>query len=117
MQAEGLERAENVLRGPGHRARDIDVLDAHQPFAAGGARVEPARERGDERTEMQGPGGRGREAALVLPLPWERAGERVIHESNSAATSGSCSRFTNHLRPLPVCSARHATTFSAARRA
>ena len=39
--------------------------DAHQPAAAGGARIEPARQRGHQRAEMQRSGGRGREPADV----------------------------------------------------
>lgn len=48
VQVEGGERGEDLLRGAGHRARAVDVLDAHQPVARVGTCVEPARERADQ---------------------------------------------------------------------
>ena len=41
--------------------RRIDVVDAKQPLTAGGVCIKPRRECGHERTEMQRPGGCGRE--------------------------------------------------------
>ena len=55
------------LVGAADAARGVDVLDAHQPLAAMGPRIEPAGQRGDQRTSVQGPGGRGREPPPVAP--------------------------------------------------
>src|SRR6185503_10012657 len=60
-----LERVQDLRRRARQVARRVEILDAHQPAAARRARVEPARERGNERPEMQRTGGRGREPADV----------------------------------------------------
>ena len=65
FQAQGLQRLQHLIGRAGLDARRIEVFDAHQPATASGARVEPARERGDQRTEVQRPRGRGREPADV----------------------------------------------------
>ncbi len=65
LEAMGFEGGANVGTDMAAAARRVDVLDAQQPFAAGGAGVAAARQRGDERAEMQRPGRRGREAAAV----------------------------------------------------
>ena len=43
----------------------VEVFHPQQPASAGAAAVEPARQRGDQRTEMQRAGGRGRETTDV----------------------------------------------------
>ena len=50
---------------PGCTRGAVEVLDAQQPAAAVLAGIEVAAERGNQRTEMQRPGGRGGEAADV----------------------------------------------------
>jgi hypothetical protein len=64
MQAEGVQRGQLRSAAPGI-ARAIDVLDAHEPFAVGVPGQQPAAESGQQRTEMQRPGGRGRETAAI----------------------------------------------------
>ena len=49
----------------GLNARRVQVLDAHEPAAAGRPGIEPARERRDQGAEVQRAGGRGREPADV----------------------------------------------------
>ena len=39
LQAVGLEGAQDIVSRTGHLARRVDVVDAHQPFAAAGAGV------------------------------------------------------------------------------
>ena len=50
-----------------------DDPDPHQPFAAGLARQQPAAERGQHRTGMQRPGGRGGEATTMSRMCGHRA--------------------------------------------
>ena len=64
-EAVALQRGEDAGLGAGAGARRVDVLDADQPLAAGDARVAAARERCDQRAEMQCAGGRRREAAAA----------------------------------------------------
>jgi hypothetical protein len=59
-------------------ARHVDVLDAQQPFAAGGARVGVARDGSDERAEMQRSGGGGREAPDVALREAQRRGTATL---------------------------------------
>ncbi len=75
------QRGHDVALGPGARARDVDVLDANQPLATRGARVGTARERRDQRAEMQRAGGGGSEASAVR----ERARGRFAHRSAGVA--------------------------------
>jgi len=56
-----LEGGEDAGVRTGNRAGLVQVLDAHEPAAARRARVAAARDRGDERTEVQRSGGRGGE--------------------------------------------------------
>ncbi len=65
LQAEGVQGGKDRRAEPGHLARRIEVLDAHQPFAARLARQQPAAERGDQRAEVQVAGGRGGESSAV----------------------------------------------------
>ena len=60
-----LERSEDRGVGAALRARQIDVLDADQPLPAGGPCIAIARDRRDERAEVQRSGGRGCVAAAV----------------------------------------------------
>src|SRR5262249_49088246 len=52
-EAVRIERGKNALGGRFATARLVDVLDAHEPFPAGRGRVAIARERRDERAEVQ----------------------------------------------------------------
>ncbi len=65
FEAVRLERPENRPGGSGCFARRVQVLHAHEPLAAARARIETAADRRNERTEMQRPGGRGREAPAI----------------------------------------------------
>ena len=65
LEAEGLERAKHLIRAPRHHARRIEIFDSQQPVRAVCARIEIAADRGEQRAEMQGTGGRGREAASL----------------------------------------------------
>ena len=51
--------------GAGHAAGRVHIFDAHDPGAAVGPSVEPARQRSDQRARMQRSGGRGRKAPAV----------------------------------------------------
>ena len=66
LEAESIQRAQDGIGGTRHRARPINVLDAHQPFAAMCPRIEITADGGDKRTEMQRPGRRRRKAAAIL---------------------------------------------------
>lgn len=48
---------ENGARGTGDFAPAVDILHAHDPFAAGCAGEQPSAKRGDHRAEMQASGG------------------------------------------------------------
>ena len=48
VEPQARERAQDRLVGARHAARAVQVLDAHAPAAARGARIQPARQRGDE---------------------------------------------------------------------
>ena len=89
--------------GAGHAARRVDVLDAHQPAPAVRARVEPARQRGDQRAGVQRPGGRRREAAAV----GARLASVAISRSRPACRSSSARarRRAVELLPATSCSA------------
>src|SRR5262249_54154417 len=65
LETVSFQRAQNVRGGGLAAARLVHVLDAHQPLPAGRGRVAIARERRDERAEVQRTGRRGREAAAV----------------------------------------------------
>ncbi len=58
-----LERRQDRALRARPRAREVDVLDAHEPLAVRGPGVAIARDGGDQRAEMQRSGGRRREAA------------------------------------------------------
>ena len=60
----GPRTIERVARA-GRLARPVEILHANAPLPAASARFEIAADRGDERAEMQRPGGRGREAAPI----------------------------------------------------
>ena len=67
---EPLERARELFAAFDAELRaelpaGVEVFDAHEPASARRSRVQPARCRGDERTEVQRSGGRGREPAGV----------------------------------------------------
>ena len=65
LEAETGQRADDDIGSAGDAALRIDVLDTQQPLPAVGARVEIAADGGDQRTEMQRPSRRRREAAAV----------------------------------------------------
>ena len=48
LEAESIQRAQDGIGGTRHRARPINVLDAHQPFAAMCPRIEITADGGDE---------------------------------------------------------------------
>ena len=48
LEAESVQRAQDGIGGTRHRARPINVLDAHQPFAAMCPRIEITADGGDE---------------------------------------------------------------------
>jgi len=65
----GLELLIPLADDPsGAAARLVDVFHADQPRARGGQRIAVARERRDERTEVERTGGRRREAAAIAGL-------------------------------------------------
>jgi hypothetical protein len=45
FEPEGFQRAQDLAIGAGHRARAIDILDAHPPLPTLRPRIEPARDR------------------------------------------------------------------------
>jgi hypothetical protein len=65
LEAERVQRRENVIGAARRFSGRIEIFDADQPLAAGVARAEVAADRGDQRTEVQQPGGRRSEAAAV----------------------------------------------------
>ena len=65
MGLEELTSYKYIVRGTGQGARLVHVLDPHEPLSAIGACIQEARERGDQRAEVQRAGGGGREAAAV----------------------------------------------------
>jgi hypothetical protein len=66
LEAEALQRSQDVFRRARDIARRIDILHTHQPLAADAAGVEIAADRRDQRPEMQGSGGRrGKTAAIT----------------------------------------------------
>ncbi|EKZ96875.1 hypothetical protein D769_23174 [Cupriavidus sp. HMR-1] len=65
VQAQRVERAQDVIVGAPDAARVVDVLDPHEPVAAMGARVQPARQRGNQGAQMEWARGGGRKAAPV----------------------------------------------------
>ena len=62
-EAQRGQRAQDVVGRARLHARPVEILHAQEPAPAGGARVEPARQRRHQRAEVQRPGGRGREPA------------------------------------------------------
>jgi len=62
-EAVAVERREDPALGARDRARLVDVLDPDEPATAGRSRVAAARQRGDQRSEVQRPGRRGGEAS------------------------------------------------------
>jgi len=60
-----FEAAQDFVRRAVDSARDVDVLDSHEPFAAVRPGVEVAGERGDERALVERAGGGGREASAI----------------------------------------------------
>ena len=69
-QAEGGQGGELPSGGARNFTRRIEVFDADQPFTARAPRVQPAAQGRHQRTKVQRPGGRGREAAAVGGLGW-----------------------------------------------
>src|ERR1700694_5923714 len=65
LEPEVFERPHDLVSGAGLLARRVQILDAHQPPSARRARIEPAGERSDQRTEVQRPGGRWREPPCI----------------------------------------------------
>ncbi len=61
--SEPVQGPELAFSRAGNFPRRIQVFDAHQPVAAGAARHQPAAQGRDQRAEVQGTGGRGRETA------------------------------------------------------
>src|SRR2546427_2379385 len=59
------QRREHPIGDAFAAARRVDILDPQQPLAASRPRVAVARQRGDERAEVQRPGWRRCEAAAV----------------------------------------------------
>ncbi len=94
LESAGRELAQDLLAGPGHLARRVEVLDPDDPRAASRARVEPARERRDEGARVQRAGGRGGEPAPV----GHRSGSEV-----DVATSREHARSRRALRVARGC--------------
>jgi hypothetical protein len=65
LETEGVEGAEDGVRGSRHLALPVQILDSHQPDAAVTARVQVAAQGGHHGAEMEGTGGRGGEAPPV----------------------------------------------------
>src|SRR4029077_10884703 len=66
VETEELQRTQDRSSGASQLARAVEILHPHEPLAAAAARVRVAAERSDERSEMQGSGGGGREAPDAL---------------------------------------------------
>ena len=88
-EAIARERGRIARSAPAAAARLVDVLDAQQPFAAARARIAIARERGDQRAEMQRAGGRGREAAAVRGAGRTYGSRRSTRERRGTADRGA----------------------------
>jgi hypothetical protein len=84
-QPAAVELRQDPLGGAGDVARRVEVLDPHQPDAAMRARVEPRRERGDERAGVQQAGRRWREATDV-------ASARRVHRFHHPPARGGRQR-------------------------
>ena len=65
LEAEQVECADDLVRAAGNDARSVEILDAQEPLAMGLARAEIAANGGNEGTEMQRTGRRGRKAPSV----------------------------------------------------
>ena len=65
LQRTSLQASQDCAFRPGHRAGYVNVLDTHQPLAAGGASVEKAGQRRHQRSLMEGAGGRRGEASAI----------------------------------------------------
>ena len=65
-ETEGLQRAQDIVGGARHDPGRVEVLHAHQPFAAATPGIKKAAHRRDQRAEMQRPGRRRRETATIL---------------------------------------------------
>jgi len=64
-QAQRHELIHDDAVSPGHRARYIDILDAQQPLAGLGARIQIAGQRRNQRSRMQRPAGAGGETSNI----------------------------------------------------
>ena len=64
-ESECLQRAQLPFGRTGDLARRIQVLDAHEPFAASVARQQPASQRCHQRAEVERAGRRGSETPAV----------------------------------------------------
>jgi len=60
-----FERAQDIVASAAHHTRPVQILHANEPCAVAAARVEIARDRGDEGTKVQRTARRRREAAAV----------------------------------------------------
>jgi hypothetical protein len=72
LKPEGCQGTQNIVGPFRPAARRVEIFHAQQPLSAGTLGVEIAAHRGNQRTEMQGPGGRWGEAAAVGEVQCKR---------------------------------------------
>jgi hypothetical protein len=65
VQLESLQSAQDLLGATRNNTLSVQILDPDQPAAAMPARIEEAADCSDERSEMQGAGGRRSESADI----------------------------------------------------
>src|SRR5690606_17547036 len=65
VQTERRELMQDAVGGTGYFARLVEIVNAHQPLAAGRTRVEPADQCRYQRAEVQGPRGCRRETSAI----------------------------------------------------
>jgi hypothetical protein len=53
LQSEALESAQDTVRATRYGARQVEILDANEPAAALMTRIEKARDRGKQGTEVK----------------------------------------------------------------
>ncbi len=86
MQAIRLQLAQDRVGRAGLATRAVEIFHPHQPLPAGGAGVEPARQRGDKRAEVQrASGGRGK----APDIGW-RTHPAIMPRQPDAALTGRC---------------------------
>jgi len=77
LKTKRLERPQDPVGRAAAHARAIEILHAHEPAPATAARIRVAAERGDERSKVECPGGRGRKAPDILVIYSGRRGRRT----------------------------------------